>query len=600
MLCEKTKLRPVKYFAIVPYGQGRCTILTFLSLIPLLFILLTAGQSDAQISVFPSTPDWTSDALGSYSTGLGVADINQDGWNDIIVANGNDMARQHLVVYYNNGDGTYPLSPSWSSADVDYHGHLAVGDINQDGYPDVAVSVYIGPSGFSQAGRVKVYFNQGGTLESTPSFQSADNMYTFSCALGDADGDGDLDLGVACGEGYNSIYENARIYFNVNGSLNTFPGWISSSTMIAMDVEFADMDGNGYLDMIVACSHTANYIYLSDSSGVISSHPSWNSQDTSYYANSLAIADVDSNEFPDLIISDNSQISGGTKFYKTYFFDAAPTGQSMPGWYSQNIQYASAVIAEDLTGDGKVDLLGGRWWGQILLFPGTGSSFNTSYEWASGTNSVNEAFALRDVDKDGYFAANDTIDVTRDSIHVVYLRNQAVENILSVGLNGQPLAAGTDFCTIPGGQWISIRQALRSGDQVTVHYSYSRDRDLLVTNWDSGIGNYLFYNRTNPPTFIANREVVLPHTMIAVYPNPFNQQCTFRVELQKTGDVELNIYDVAGRLVQNIFRGEVAAGIHTLTWNGKNENGVDACSGMYFYRIQTGQKMTAGKLLLAR
>jgi len=56
---------------------------------------------------YPVNPDWESTPAGHIATGLGLADIDNDGWKDMIVANGNDIQRQHLVVDYNNGDGTY-------------------------------------------------------------------------------------------------------------------------------------------------------------------------------------------------------------------------------------------------------------------------------------------------------------------------------------------------------------------------------------------------------------------------------------------------------------------------------------------------------------
>ena len=107
-----------------------------------LFIIL-AGYIYSQVP-FPQNPDWISSDVSSVSTGGAFADINQDGWLDFVVANGNDISIQKLVVYYNNGDGTFPTTPDWQSADIDYHGHLDVGDVNGDGWPDVAVSVYIG------------------------------------------------------------------------------------------------------------------------------------------------------------------------------------------------------------------------------------------------------------------------------------------------------------------------------------------------------------------------------------------------------------------------------------------------------------------------
>lgn len=166
---------------------------------------------------YARTPTWVSADVSNYSTGCAWADIDNDGWLDLVVANGNDMARQRLVVYYNTGNGSLPTLPNWQSADIDYHGHLAVGDVNKDSYVDVAVSVYIGAAGFSQKGRVKLYLNNRGVLDATPSWISSDSMYTFSCAWGDADGDGDLDLDL--------VFANERgpnhIYMNYGDSIGT-------------------------------------------------------------------------------------------------------------------------------------------------------------------------------------------------------------------------------------------------------------------------------------------------------------------------------------------------------------------------------------------
>jgi hypothetical protein len=412
--------------------------------ISLIFVslLLCAQLTKAQVIIFNPMPEWTSVAQGQYATGLGIADINGDDWDDIIVANGNDILRQPLSVYYNNGDGTFPTTPSWNSSDVDYHGHLSVGDINGDNLPDVAVSIFLGPGGFNEPGGVKVYFNSGNSLESLPSYRTADSMFTFSCALGDADGDGDLDLAVAGGQPYSSgigpYQTNGRIYYNQGGSLQTLPGWLSQELMGALDVDFADMDGNGFLDVIFAAHLTPNYIYLADNRGQIATQHSWNSQDFDYHANSLTIAELDGNDYLDLIISDNDQLGGQGK-YKAYIFDTTPTGQSTPGWYSVTGGYGSAVFAEDLTLDGYPDLLTGRWWGQVEMYVGTPGGLTTQPVWASATTSVVEAFELRDVDQDGRMLRRDTIDVSVDSIQVVYLQNSGVETINSVSLNGQPL-----------------------------------------------------------------------------------------------------------------------------------------------------------------
>jgi hypothetical protein len=145
---------------------------------------------------------WVSTHRG-YGTGGGFADIDRDGDEDLVVSHGNDMDPGHLVVF-ENLDGTLSEEPSWLSAETAYYGHLSIGDVNGDGFPDVAVSRFLGDARFDEPGGLEVYLNRDGVLESRPSW-SVDGFFSFSLDLGDVDGDGDLDLGVAVGEAYRTM-----------------------------------------------------------------------------------------------------------------------------------------------------------------------------------------------------------------------------------------------------------------------------------------------------------------------------------------------------------------------------------------------------------
>ena len=136
-----------------------------------------------------------------------------------------------------------------------------------------------------------------------------------------------------------------------------------------------------------------------------------------------------------------------------------------------------------------------------------------------------------------YFDRQDTVDITLDSIHVFYLSEMSVEKIISVKLNNQTLILGMDYCALPGGQWISTKSALQIGDRIIIEYIASQDRDLIVTNWDNDIGNYLFYNQSNP-TIITYQDTVKSELSFQVYPNPFNQQCTFKVQVPLSQPLE--------------------------------------------------------------
>ncbi|MCF8229146.1 MAG: VCBS repeat-containing protein, partial [Bacteroidales bacterium] len=366
----------------------------------LLFSIFVVAGLSAQEIPYKNTPDWESTAAGRISTGLGLADINGDGWKDMIVADGNDIQRQHLTLHYNNGDGTYPLSPDWESDDIDYHGHLAVGDLNDDGWPDVAVSVYIGPSGFSDPGKLKIYFNQQGELESTPSFESMP-FYTFSCAMGDADGDGDLDIGVACGEPYSSILDKGRIYYNDNGTFSDDHVWESYVNMGSLDVEFGDIDLNGYLDIVFTCEDTHNYIYFADELGQISDTAGWESSDPENYINSVDIGyHLEGDPYTFLVMTGNDQLGGDGRL-KMYNFDSDPF-ETTPSWESNPFGYGSGIILYSVLWEDEPDLIYGGWWKPVKIALNTENGYELNASYTSSETSVVEAILISDLGQESW------------------------------------------------------------------------------------------------------------------------------------------------------------------------------------------------------
>ena len=74
-----------------------------------------------------------------------------------------------------------------------------------------------------------------------------------------------------------------------------------------------------------------------------------------------------------------------------------------------------------------------------------------------------------------------------------------------------------------------------------------------------------------------------------------------RFFLPGAGGVQLDIYDVQGRLVRELLHGPQAAGEHALTWNGRADSGVRLASGVYFVRLDLPRERTLrGRIVLAR
>ncbi len=98
-----------------------------------------------------------------------------------------------------------------------------------------------------------------------------------------------------------------------------------------------------------------------------------------------------------------------------------------------------------------------------------------------------------------------------------------------------------------------------------------------------------------------NRKMALPKTirLVRAYPNPFNQQLTFRFDISSSERVQLRIFDIAGRLIYTRNFGLLSGGSHVYHWGGKDSSGLDVGSGIYFLQLSVAaQKETVRVLLI--
>ena len=75
--------------------------------------------------------------------------------------------------------------------------------------------------------------------------------------------------------------------------------------------------------------------------------------------------------------------------------------------------------------------------------------------------------------------------------------------------------------------------------------------------------------------------------LLANEPNPFNPSTRIRFQLERSGDVKVGVYDVAGRPVRHLHAGRLEAGDHALVWDGTDDAGRNVASGVYYGRLET-------------
>ena len=71
-------------------------------------------------------------------------------------------------------------------------------------------------------------------------------------------------------------------------------------------------------------------------------------------------------------------------------------------------------------------------------------------------------------------------------------------------------------------------------------------------------------------------------------------------ELPMAAHVTLRIYDIGGRLVRTLVEGKLHPDLHHVHWDGHNDLGNAVVSGVYWYRLETGDRTLSRKLVVAR
>ena len=163
----------------------------------------------------------------------------------------------------------------------------------------------------------------------------------------------------------------------------------------------------------------------------------------------------------------------------------------------------------------------------------------------------------------------------------------------------------------------------------TLSYSFSGTNDSLILSFDQKSGmlqlsakdNYLGYSkwyisvqddsgaiardssivRIISPVGIAETRIGTQPVKYALgqnYPNPFNPKTTINYQLPIASFVELTIYNMLGQKVCSLVSGMQKAGFYTISWNGKNDQGILMSSGVYFYSLQAIEFLEYKKMIL--
>ncbi len=107
--------------------------------------------------------------------------------------------------------------------------------------------------------------------------------------------------------------------------------------------------------------------------------------------------------------------------------------------------------------------------------------------------------------------------------------------------------------------------------------------------------NLAHYNPNGITSVNDNARVVERYDLSQNYPNPFNPTTVINYQLSSVGNVTLKVYDILGREVATLVNERQIAGNHTVSFDGSR-----FASGVYFYRLVTGNKIQTMKMVLVK
>ncbi len=335
-------------------------------------------------------------AILDTTKAVSLGDVDGDGDLDALVGNGpykgpGELDRLHL----NDGSGVFTDATPQLPGILDYTRGLALGDVDGDGDLDILTANYIGSSTFAALDRL--YLNDGSGAFTDSNAQLPPNGgETRAVAAGDVDGDGDLDalvLRSSLGGGPERLLLNdgAGGFSDASGQLPAVSGYSAA-------VALGDVDGDGDLDALVG-DYGEDRLYLNDGSGVFAD-ATVQVPAVLDATQALALGDVDGDGDLDALLGNGTGSIGQPK--RLYVNDGSGVFTDATAQLPLLLDSTIALALGDVDGDGDLDALIGNYGQPARLHLNDGSGFLSDASSQLPPIGVYTAsIAMGDVDADG-------------------------------------------------------------------------------------------------------------------------------------------------------------------------------------------------------
>jgi len=546
--------------------------------------LLLGADIDSSFSVKWKNTPWGSGGLepaGPPWSMVGPYDFDNDGYGDFVVASAYTGQFCNEVIHYEATEND-SIELKWLytfselSCEFDNYSSVAVGDIDNDQNPEILALMDTRPGIAGQSG-LQIFEWDPTTLSfpDTPTTTWSmllDSVWEAGQILvEEIDNDGNQEIIVSIMDGPWGTTGSSRMMIIEleNGDLSD-PVWNIeyedpvTTNWSGYNISIGDLDQDG-LKEIYTVAHEYYHIIVYENLGT----PDEYDYQTDFYVTnevaeranqSIVITDIDSNGTNELFaVTSGTNSLTGTLLTPGYFYSViCSTGVDSLTFADFNLlaEYPGGLrqlILGDADQDGKPNLyLAGHY-------------NETVYDWeyngegpVDSSSSYSEHIIFMDDTTDNFTPNND-----QGKVRVAKLFSGDIDND---GL-GDLMITSASFAT----------------DKSQLFMVEHEEEDVVV-------------NIDNGDSKIIPEEISLKQN----YPNPFNPATAFHYSLAKSGMIELNITDVIGRKVTTLISGHQRSGNHNVMWTGKDRNGNQVPSGIYFYRLSFGDQSLTKKMVLNR
>jgi hypothetical protein len=144
---------------------------------------------------------------------------------------------------------------------------------------------------------------------------------------------------------------------------------------------------------------------------------------------------------------------------------------------------------------------------------------------------------------------------------------------------------------------MQVAAASRPGDMVAMSFvdftandSDGNKLNIYAEDFDIKIGSTTGLPTIQPIDFALHQN----------YPNPFNPGTWIEFDIDQQTEVNLDIYNSLGQKIKTLVSEKLGQNNYSYYWNGTDESGAAVASGIYIYRLTTGEKVAIKKMVLLR